>query len=68
MRPSFADCVIAAACNDEYVADWMRLRGIRAPRAPIDRMIDEQTGYSEHVAQMFLDDVYNLIYSRIPLP
>jgi hypothetical protein len=65
MSLSFADCVIEAAGSDEYVANWMRLRGVHAPRAPIDRMIDEQTGYSESVARMFLDDVHDLIYSRL---
>lgn len=63
---SLAACVLAAAANPEYVANWMRLRGIRLPSSPIETMIDQQTGYGDQIARQFFEDVRELIYNRMP--
>ena len=64
-HPSLLECVNSALMSDEYVENWSRLRGIRLQRSLIDCMIDEATGYEEHVAAVFINDVYDLIYSRV---
>lgn len=65
MRPSLADCVLAAAGDSEYVANWMRLRGVRLPASPIERLIDQTTGHGDAIAELFFSDVRELIYNRM---
>ena len=62
---TFGDCVVAAAGNDEFVENWMRLRGVKLARSPIDRMVDAATGHGDTIAMMFLADVHELIWSRM---
>lgn len=64
--PSLEACVMAAAASPEYVANWMRLRGVRLPASPIESLIDAQTGYGDAIAQMFFDDVRENIFNRMP--
>lgn len=63
---SFADCVAACLNTPEFVTNWQRLRGVRLPASALERLIDNGTGYSDHVARMFLDDVLDLVYLRLP--
>ena len=65
MRPPFLVCLAAAAANPDFVREWERLRGFRAPRAPIDAMVDEACGLNDEKARLFIEDVRELIYDRI---
>ena len=63
---TFADCLNACAANPEFVKNWARLRGIRFAGNPLERAIDTATGYDEHIAQTFIEDVADLLWSRLP--
>lgn len=63
---SFAECVAAALNNPEYVANWQRLRGVRMPVSALEQLIDNGTGYNHYIARLFLDDVLDLLYLRLP--
>lgn len=63
---TFAQCVSAALHNPEYVANWQRLRGVRLPASAIERMVDDSSGNSHDIARLFLADVLDLIYLRVP--
>lgn len=65
---TFGDCVVEAAGNAEFVSNWMRLRGISLATSPIDMMIDDATGRNAETAKLFLADVHDLIWSRLPPP
>lgn len=58
MRPSFADCIVACLESADYCAEWARLRGVTLPKDPKDGR--EQ----KRVADLFLQDVYELVYLR----
>ena len=60
--------VVVAACakNDEYVDNWLRLRGYTLPASAIERMIDESSGHGEAIAKQFIADVRELFEFRVP--
>lgn len=66
--PWFLQCVAVASSNSEFVDQWLRLRGINLPRSTIERLVSESTGEGDAVAELFLKDVYDLIYSRMERP
>ena len=57
--------VAAAAANPEFVENWARLRGIRLPATPMDKMIDEATGHGAAIARQFIADVDELVCQRL---
>lgn len=59
-------CVATCAKDDEYVENWARLRGIKLPATPMDRMIDEASGHSDTIAAQFIADVRELFEFRMP--
>jgi hypothetical protein len=63
---TFAQCVSAALNNPEFVTNWQRLRGVRLPASAIERMIDDASGNSDDMARLFLADVLDLLYLRLP--
>ena len=62
---TFFGCVRACATTPEFVANWVRLRGVSLPVSPLDLMIDEATGHDSVIAQQFIADVYDLVWSRL---
>lgn len=62
----FIQCVAACAANAEFVANWSRLRGIRFGANPLERMIDEASGFNSEIARQFIADVHDLVWSRLP--
>lgn len=61
----FMVCVMACAKNDEYVENWLRLRGYSLPRSAIERMVDDASGHGDAIAQQFIADVHETVYSRL---
>lgn len=60
---TFADCLIIAANMPEFVQQWERLTGLRLlPASPLDRLIDEATGYDLAVMAEFADFVYRCVF------
>lgn len=64
-RAEFMACVAACAKNNEYVENWLRLRGYSLPRSAIERMVDEASGHGDAIAQQFIADVHETVYSRL---
>jgi hypothetical protein len=62
---TFKDVLFYCAGQDEFVAQWERLRGVRLPRSPIEKMIDEATGNDSAIARLFINDVFDLVWSRL---
>lgn len=60
------DVVMTCAACPEFVTEWSRLRGVGFPRHAPDRLIDDATGYSADIARLFIDDVIDLVISRLP--
>lgn len=59
---SFLECLNAAIQTD-IVKEWERLSGKKLiASSPIDRMIDEATGYQEEVLKEFIDFVYDYVF------
>jgi hypothetical protein len=63
-----AKCVDAAARNPVYVMQWARIRGIELPETPMDWLVDDSTGRADSIAALFIEDVRELIYDRLPAP
>lgn len=64
--PTFLDCVMLCARTPEFVENWQRLRGMSLGKTPIDRMIDEATGYDREICEQFLNDVWECVWARFP--
>lgn len=62
----FAECVRQCLDSPSFIEEWARLRGFKVNRAPIEQMIDEATGYGDHVARQFLSDVWDTVWIRLP--
>ena len=63
---SFLEC-LEASIHSDLLQEWERLSGKKlVATSPIDRMIDEATGYDMHVMQEFADFCYTYVYSTYP--
>lgn len=59
---TFLDCLIVAT-NSDFPKEWERLTGKKlVALSPIDRMIDEATGYNKVLIQEYVDAVYNTVF------
>jgi hypothetical protein len=64
---TFIDC-LQAAIHSEMVSQWERLSGKKlVPASPLDRMIDEATGYDMVVIREFADFVYWYVFLTMPV-
>jgi hypothetical protein len=62
----FIECLNMCLYNQEFVAQWERLSGKKLlAKSPIDRMIDEATGYDMAVMREFADFVYDVVFLTI---
>lgn len=62
---TFAECLIISASEPELVQQWERLTGNTLISSnPLNRMIDEATGYNLHVMGKFADFVYDCIFLK----
>ena len=60
---TFADCLAACLFTPEFRHEWERLTGNTLVAAsPLDRMIDEATGYDMTVMAEFADFVYWYVF------
>jgi len=64
-RPPFALCLLMAVNTPEFIQNWERLRGIKLPKNHLEQLIDDATGASDKWAQLFVQDVRELIYERL---
>lgn len=59
---SFLEC-LEAAIQTDIVKEWERLSGKKLiASSPIERMIDEATGYDKEVLKEFIDFIYNFVF------
>lgn len=59
---SFLEC-LEMCIHTPLVAEWERLSGKKiVPASPLDRMIDEATGYNMVVMKEFVDFVYTYVF------
>lgn len=65
-RYGFIDLVMELLSMPEYVKNWERLRGMRFPRNPMERMVDQSSGYGEAVMLQFIEDAAETIWLRLP--
>lgn len=63
---TFEDVLRTCANNEQFVAQWARLRGFKLAGSPIERMVDDATGYSDDIADTFISDVRDLVWNRVP--
>lgn len=63
---TFLDCVNAAAGQPGLVREFERLHNLSRGRTPIERMVDEATGFGDHYAQTFLTFVRRAIWETLP--
>lgn len=64
---SFLEC-LEASMRSEMVGEWQRLTGkTLIATSPLDRMIDEATGYDQAVMGEFADFVYEYVFKTFPL-
>jgi hypothetical protein len=61
----FLDCLQACARDEEFVQHWLRLRGFRMARNPLEGAIDKATGFDEHIGRTFAADVWDLVWLRL---
>lgn len=59
--PWFWVCVENAMKLPEFIDNWARLRGVEIPKPPYE-------GEAAKLRDLFLEDVYELIYTRVPHP
>lgn len=65
---SFLECLETCIHEREFVAQYQRLSGKKlVPTNPIDRMIDEATGYNMVVIGEFVDFVYEFVFQTLPI-
>lgn len=71
MKPIMSEqllyAVVVCAENDEFVAQWARLRGVVLPADPISQMVDKATEYDRFIFEQFVADVQDLVVDRLPL-
>ena len=59
---SFLEC-LQASMQSDLVPEWERLSGKHLiAKSPIDRMIDEATGYDQAIMREFADFVYECVF------
>lgn len=59
----FVDCLVMCVHSD-LRAEWERLNGKKlVPANPIDRLVDQATGYDLDTMREFADFVYTYIFS-----
>lgn len=62
---TLADCIALTRVSPEFVENWARLRGMRLPNSPIERMIDQAAGYAAEVEALFVADVAEMFLGRL---
>lgn len=61
---TFVEC-LEASLHSELLPQWERLWGKKLlVTSPLDRMIDEATGYDQAIMGEFADFVYTFVFSR----
>jgi hypothetical protein len=63
-----ARCVEVAAANPEFVVNWARIRGVSLPTTPMDWLVSDASGHCDSIAALFIEDVREMIYDRVPEP
>lgn len=60
---TFLECLEMCIQQADLIAQWERLSGKKLVASnPLDRMIDEATGYDQAVMGEFVDFVYNYVW------
>lgn len=62
---TFSEVLNYCANRTDFVTEWSRLRGVSLPTTPIERMVDEATGRNDSIAKQFIEDVYDIVWSRL---
>ena len=61
---TFLQC-LEASLHSDLLKEWERLTGNKLIASnPLDRMIDDATGYSLHTMAAFADFVYQFVWSN----
>lgn len=63
---TFQDAINECLKNTEFVRHWARLRNVNLATTSIERMIDNATGTNDETARLFIADVYDIVWCRIP--
>lgn len=61
---TFGECLEICIGNIELVSEWERISGRSFPKTPIERMIDESTGHLDETMILFIEFVYDFVYTR----
>ncbi len=68
--PAFMECMDEACRTPELIEAFDRLTGCKigtlAQRAPIERLVDEVTGFRNDQMRQFVKFVHDSIYLRLP--
>ncbi len=70
---SFLECLELCLLTREFRKEWERLEGKTLegktflPASPIERMIDEKTGYDMTMMREFADFVYAHVFRTFPI-
>jgi hypothetical protein len=68
--PWFVKCLLCAARSPEFVSNFDKLTGfnLSGTGAPIERLIDEASGFQDKGVRAFVRAVYDVIYLRVEAP
>lgn len=68
--PAFMKCIEEASSTPELIQAFDNLTGCKigalAQRTPIERMVDEVTGFRDDQMRQFVEFVHGSIYLRLP--
>lgn len=59
-------CVAMCSTNAEFVATWCKMTGYYLSVSPINKLIDEATGWDKRIASQFLAFVRDIVWNRLP--
>jgi len=63
---TFLECLTVAIHTEHLVQEWERLSGKKLIASnPLDRMIDEATGYGDEVMREFANFVYECVFLKL---
>lgn len=68
--PAFMKCIVESCRTPELIEQFDRLTGCKlsalSQRTPIERMVDEVTGFRDDQMRQFVEFVHDSIYLRMP--
>jgi hypothetical protein len=70
---SLQECVDYCVKSDDFVKEYIRLTGnnilsLVKPTSPINKLIDDSSGYTKDQLQKFVNFVYTTIYLPLNFP